>query len=311
MQNRDVTLDVLKGLAITFMVVGHAMPGSAFNHFIQEFHMPVFFMASGFFFASNKVDSFGGLYNVMRKKIVALFVPYAIWTLFYILCNNIFIKLGLYSMDPALLSVERQKLAVEFSCRDIVVQVMKIFLLAASTEMGGAFWFVIALFQVVLLYNLIEFMSRKLRLPNRIVQTALSFMLLLVGFYVGKAHHPLFGFTRAFSCYGLYHLGRLAKYNCAEINVCRLRINGILSCGVLLIMGRYGTLALNVNDYPSPFFLLLTSCSGWFFCCYVSSIICRVHRLAAVMSFLGRHTLSILAMHLLVFKFVSYMAVKV
>lgn len=45
---RDETFDVLKGLAILFVITGHCEIGVLYS-FIHSFHMPLFFFISGFF----------------------------------------------------------------------------------------------------------------------------------------------------------------------------------------------------------------------------------------------------------------------
>ena len=47
-KERIVWLDVAKGMAIILMVLGHSGLPSVINSFIFAFHMPFFFVASGF-----------------------------------------------------------------------------------------------------------------------------------------------------------------------------------------------------------------------------------------------------------------------
>lgn len=52
MKNRNINIDIIKGIGIILMVGGHC--GMPFTHFIYLFHMAIFFMASGYCFnASN------------------------------------------------------------------------------------------------------------------------------------------------------------------------------------------------------------------------------------------------------------------
>lgn len=44
---------IVKGIGIILMVIGHA--SSPFHDFIYLFHMPLFFMISGFFFNPEKI----------------------------------------------------------------------------------------------------------------------------------------------------------------------------------------------------------------------------------------------------------------
>ena len=53
---RNTTMSIVKGLAIILMVLGHAEAPGQITTFIYLFHMPVFFMASGYFFSRKNVD---------------------------------------------------------------------------------------------------------------------------------------------------------------------------------------------------------------------------------------------------------------
>lgn len=52
-QNRNVTWDIVKGIAIVLMIIGHAelQDDNVVKRLIYSFHMPLFFIASGYFFS--------------------------------------------------------------------------------------------------------------------------------------------------------------------------------------------------------------------------------------------------------------------
>ena len=51
-RKRDTVLSVSKGIAIILMVAGHAEAPELVTNFIYTFHMPLFFMAAGYFSAA-------------------------------------------------------------------------------------------------------------------------------------------------------------------------------------------------------------------------------------------------------------------
>lgn len=73
---RDETFDVLKGIAIILMIVGHCN-FSSFRGFIYSFHMPLFFFVAGYFLKDRP----------LRKELVLstkrLIIPY-IFTAFWL-----------------------------------------------------------------------------------------------------------------------------------------------------------------------------------------------------------------------------------
>ena len=67
--DRDESFDVLKGIAIILVVVGHCDIGR-FHSFIDSFHMPLFFFAAGFFLKKRP------LREEFRLSLKRLLVPY-------------------------------------------------------------------------------------------------------------------------------------------------------------------------------------------------------------------------------------------
>lgn len=54
--NRDSTIDVLKGIGIILVVIGHSGCPQLLCDSISSFHMPLFLIASGFFFKESYLD---------------------------------------------------------------------------------------------------------------------------------------------------------------------------------------------------------------------------------------------------------------
>ena len=47
-------IDVLRGFGVVLMIVGHVDFGTPFDRYVHAFHMPLFFVVSGFFFNPRK-----------------------------------------------------------------------------------------------------------------------------------------------------------------------------------------------------------------------------------------------------------------
>lgn len=75
-------IDLLKGLAIILVVMGH-MPyddGSvALKNGIYSFHMPLFFLLAGFT-AALSMNRSATPWGFMRKRVVGIFIPYLAWS---------------------------------------------------------------------------------------------------------------------------------------------------------------------------------------------------------------------------------------
>ena len=82
---RDRSFDILKGIGIMIMIMGHVTWGgdSELNIWYHSFHMPLFYIISGYFF---KETDFLGL---IRKRLKSLLIPYTFWGLFFFLFDFI------------------------------------------------------------------------------------------------------------------------------------------------------------------------------------------------------------------------------
>lgn len=72
LKTRDQTVDVLRGIGIVLMIMGHIGFGTKFDLWIHAFHMPMFYIISGYFFKKEivKTDYF------ISKKSKELLLPY-------------------------------------------------------------------------------------------------------------------------------------------------------------------------------------------------------------------------------------------
>ncbi len=73
---RDVTIDIARGIGIILVVFGHTFPIYAVTSFIYSFHMPLFFMLTGFTFKPEKYAQ--DPWHFLRRYITRLIIPYLI-----------------------------------------------------------------------------------------------------------------------------------------------------------------------------------------------------------------------------------------
>lgn len=91
-EKRNIVFDAIKAFAIWLVVVGHSIQyvsgldywNNAVFQIIYSFHMPLFFVVSGFFFVSSIRL---GIYDFFKKKSVALLLPCFVWAVIYSICE--------------------------------------------------------------------------------------------------------------------------------------------------------------------------------------------------------------------------------
>ena len=70
MGTRNPIYDVMKGIGIILVLIGHIPPGNVLFHIIYSFHMPLFFIVAGFFASTAKID-----FGILRKYASRLLLP--------------------------------------------------------------------------------------------------------------------------------------------------------------------------------------------------------------------------------------------
>ena len=78
MAARNVQLDITRGIAIVLMILGHCMLfGETVRYIIFSFHMPLFFIFSGYFYRDKPIKD---IVNSGLSRLVKPYLVYAIIT---------------------------------------------------------------------------------------------------------------------------------------------------------------------------------------------------------------------------------------
>lgn len=134
------TIDVVKGIGIVLMVIRHAR--APFSDFVLLFHMAVFFIASGFLLSCSYAETFSGIIKFVKKKIRSLWVPYFLYTCAFLLLNNFFIKINVYTNNPkflieSILEEGYVRLGETFGVSEILRQIAKAVFLGQEHRREG------------------------------------------------------------------------------------------------------------------------------------------------------------------------------
>lgn len=78
-------IDIFRAFGIILMVMDHVEISKSFDHFIHTFHMPMFFLVSGFLYKNNDIPFFAVLMEEGKELIdsVLCFWISAFFLLFY------------------------------------------------------------------------------------------------------------------------------------------------------------------------------------------------------------------------------------
>ena len=316
---RNSKIDILKGIAILLVVMGHTCFGG--TEYIYLFHMAVFFMASGYFFRDKQSDSVSSLFTSIKKRLQKIWVPFVVWNAIFTLLNNVFIKMNIYTSDEIVSEYLKKSLVSihhHMGIKEMAVNIVKGIFLAGHTELGGTFWFLRALFYIAVAYLCINFILLKLLKNDTAVivsQAVISVVFLITGFVMGKKGFNSLGLDLMFSYYCLYFLGIVAgritptleKHLTTKLYLL-LTVIGIAIIGIL---NNFGSIALDHNKYDNPILLLVASVVGWIMLYSLSSVVELVPSISKVFTYLGQNSIIIMIFQFLFFKPVSLLIAMV
>lgn len=89
---RDEPISICKAFGIILMVIGHANCPSPLSSFLYEFHMPLFFIAAGYFFSLKYLDDEA---TFVKKRVKGLYVPFLKWSVLFLAIHNLMFKTGI------------------------------------------------------------------------------------------------------------------------------------------------------------------------------------------------------------------------
>ena len=134
-------INYLKALGIILMVFGHSE--SAIPHamsFVQMFHMPLFFIASGYCFKEKYILA---PKSYVYNKVKGIYWPYVKWSLLFLLLHNVCFNLHLYSDQYGWKEyVSHLYAPSEF----LSLATSIIFKMQGHEQLLGGYWFMNALF---------------------------------------------------------------------------------------------------------------------------------------------------------------------
>lgn len=131
---RDDSIDVLRGICILYMIMGHIGFGSPFSKYIHAFHVPIFFVISGYFFREEEISQH------IKSRFRTLIVPYIVFGAFHLF------------VYWAIEGVTFQELVIGSDSMLFHLLFMNSFPL----PIAGALWFLVALFFCDLLFLMIQ-----------------------------------------------------------------------------------------------------------------------------------------------------------
>lgn len=288
--NRFEFIDVMKGLTIIIMVMYHLTSFYSDTEVIRDyatpFFMQLFFVLSGLFFSTK--SSFGQyLLNKVNRLIVPLFFFYCINYLTFFIVSDI-VGLG------------DKKIISKFH----LLYFADLFSPAEIFHYSGAIWFLLCLFNVTIIYYLVN------KIKDGYLRLLVSLMISLIGFYMGNRINLPYYLDSAMTMIFFFGLGHFLK----DLKFVFKRqsydyILALVSILLYVILINYFDIYSKVmeNEYTGNFALfLLGSILG------ISSVffVSRWIRNEKILNFYGKNSLIVLGTHQMVLIVVNMVLMK-
>lgn len=229
-KSRILYVDYLRGFGILLMIMGHVGFGQIFDRWIHAFHMPLFFLVSGYLFRKEDIVP------RLKKRMHGLLIPYAVFGVAY--CAFYFLRSKRFDLHT-----------IYLLCFENTADL--------GIPYGGGIWFLTALFGADIIYNCI-----RSRFENRIAYL-LSAVVAVAGM-AGAQFLPFrlpWGLDAGMVGVGFYAIGEYLFYHKEQF----FKMRGLFGLlGLLLFSGitfLNGTVNMRTGHYNN-WVLYIVNASG-------------------------------------------------
>ncbi len=300
---RDPFIDVVKGVGILSIVIGHASwdipAGGMTIHvgpFVYLYHLAIFFFCSGYLYQ----DRMTNYWEFAARKLKGLYGPFLVYSALYLAFRNVFIFMGILDAAP-------------YSPGEWIVVITNTIAFQSVGEFLSAFWFLPVLFFAICLYAAVRSLTRGI--SRRALREGIRFLCFaafgVVGLYTTEHQYGML-FQLQIS-YLMLPVIALGHYAAAWKEKLRLLVHPLgLVISFLILAGvvesGMGMIELSrfqiINRYA---FYPVTVCGIWF-CLCLGDLLCRSKRLTDWFALAGRMSFDIMALHFLALKLVDLIA---
>lgn len=153
-------IDFAKGIGIILVVLGHLNIPAVLRIWIYMFHMPLFFIISGYLERGKKES----IRRVLSKKTLQLLVPYYLFGTIIIIFNTVYDAI-IYQSFSKLMLMKR-----------IIALIYGNFIWENNYQYIGTLWFLVAMFAVTVIFKTLV-----IRLYNKYIQGGIVVVLFVFG----------------------------------------------------------------------------------------------------------------------------------
>lgn len=274
---RNKSIDIMKGVGIIAVIFGHMteIPFSPYRNILFSFHMPLFFIISGYFFRLRSIKS------AIAKDMDRLIKPY-ILTCMLLMIWGVGISLIRKEWSPLINSIIASIYGSGSTIRDTFL---------GNIPAIGAIWFLLALFWCKNLFNIISQYYERYKYLIALIIASVS---ILLDRYV--INLP-FAFLPGCSALIFFIIGEglhQFKYNSKQKYI------GLFICILCWVYCMFYSHISMVKSYYEIIPIdILGACGGTYVVYVLSKGIIKLPLISDVLSWIGKNSLALLCFHLI------------
>lgn len=287
-------LAIMKGLAISMIVIYHSGCTKLMFNFLSLFHLAIFYFSMGYFFKNEYLEK---PFGFVKRKFCGLYLVFVKWQVAFILFHNLFERLYLNEDRYSLYEMVRRCFAV---CKLVRSEVLLL-----------PFWYIISAIMCVMLYFVMRYIVYKLKIKRDIAVLALMIVcsFLFGVFLIERGISTGYYIESSFIIVYILFVGDICRRYETYINE-----NGyiaFLCLFILLVFSSVRGFNFMHQDFWSYWQFLIVTPLGIYLIYYMAKMIKKNSVLKTIFVMLGTNSLYILALHNTVFKLVSFLKILV
>lgn len=302
MRKRVLYIDILKGFAIIAVVLFHInclFPSTQlFNFGIlgAMWHVPLFFLISGFFITESKLAD---TKNFLWNKFKGLYLKGLYYFLPVALLHNVFFELNWYREGVSYSGEFETVLGI----KELLILLVKNLFLMSREPIVGAMWFLDSLFIAMVGLCLLVYISKKLKFNLKSLFLPIMALLILSNVTTNILGVTLPKINNSVTAMALIYMGHMLFQNGGGrfINFYSFLIALCLLWGISILDPK---VALNNNVFSSPFQLLGITISAFYCWAFIATKM-ENNILGKIVAFIGENSFCIMGLHFIAFKLCS------
>jgi len=298
---RDKYWDIMKGIGIICVVLGHSFKSTGLIAYVYLFHLPLFFFASGYLYNEDRYGD--DVPRLIGQRIAGIMPRYLLYAVILVLLHDPLIMAG--AMAGEIYDHTHQ-----------LWSLLNYAVFNVTDSIAGAIWFIPAWLISLFAFGIIVSIVRRYFKSEgvKIAMTAgLSVIVCMVGtFLMMRDMKVYYRVEVAFAMVAIVLLGYLLHYALPQFRKYTKWYIGIVCAVLLFIIQRKGgvLMDLSANAIELPWFII-TSVLGIVLCLVLSNYLEKVPAVRDVFAALGRESLDIMVLHFAVFKIIDIVYVKI